>query len=568
MDWLRKLLAQIVGLWGKWSLVQRIVLIGVTGIVIVGLAAMVSVSSAPTVVPVLDAPIRDEAALDRIVTRINQEGVDVTVNAAGVVQVQDRQTAQRMRSILIREDLIPSGMDPWAIFDRERWTITDFERNVNLRRAITQMVTDHIKALDDVDDANVTIVVPADRLFASEQNPVSASVIITPKPGSDISEPNRKKIQGIQKLLRLAIEGLKDENIVITDHTGMVLNDFAGMAETDRLANIERQSAIILKQEAQYRAKILSSLQQIFTPDRVRDLDIKIAMDMSQKTVSTEEFFPITRKPRTPGLSYDDSQLLDSVVRSQATSSTAWEGTGFNPEGPPGVEGQAPPAYKDMQNLYGKTTQETVQVNHEINRRQSQEERSPGIDRVTVSVNIDGTWEWKYDEKRNPLIAENGSIEREYKPVTPEDIRATQALIQNAIGYSAARGDSVTVHNIQFDRTREFRDEDAAYFRRKQLQTTIVVFLSGLAVLLIAFILFRTISREIERRRRLEAEERARREEALRQQALIQAEEEGVEVSMSVEERSRLELQESVANMAKEHPADVAQLIRTWLLED
>jgi len=29
-----------------------------------------------------------------------------------------------------------------------------------------------------------------------------------------------------------------------------------------------------------------------------------------------------------------------------------------------------------------------------------------------------------------------------------------------------------------------------------------------------------------------------------------------------------LELQESVANMAKEHPEDAAQLIRTWLLEE
>jgi flagellar M-ring protein FliF len=568
MDWLRKLIAQISGLWGRWSLIQRVILAGIIGAVIVSIAVLVSVSSSPTMVPVFDSPIRDEAELDRMVTRINQEGVSAVVSPTGVVQVEDKKTAQRMRAILIREDLVPAGMDPWDIFDRERWTITDFERNVNLRRAITQMVTDHIKALDDVDDANVTIVIPADRLFAAEQNPVSASVIITPKPGSDISEPNRKKIQGIQKLLRLAIEGLKDENIVITDHTGLVLNDFAGMAEMDRLNNIERQTTMIRKLEAQYRSKILSTLQQTFTPDRVRDLDIKITMDMSQRSVSTEEFFPITRKPRTPGLAYDDSQMLDSVVRSEATSSTAWEGTVFNPEGPSGVEGQVAPSYKDMQNLYGKVTQETRQVNHDINRRQSQEEQSPGIDRVTVSVNIDGTWRWKYDEKRNPLLAVDGSIEREYTPVSSEDIRATQTLIQNAIGYSSARGDSVTVHNIQFDRARQFQDEDAAYFRRKQIQTTVVVFLSGLALLLVAFILFRTISREIERRRRLEAEERARREEALRQQALIQAEEEGVEVSMSVEERNRMELQESVANMAKEHPEDVAQLIRTWLLED
>jgi len=567
MEWLKKVIAQIGSQWSKWTLMQRIILIGIVVAVIAGFGVLVTVSSIPTLVPVIDAPIRDEAARDRIIMRINQEGVTATVNALGVIQVPDQVTAQRMRGILIREDLIPQGTDPWSIFDRERWTITDFERNVNLRRAITDMVTAHIRALDDVDNAKVAIAIPEDRLFASEQNPVTASVVITKKPGSDIYE-NRKKIEGIQKLLKFAIEGLKDESIVITDQSGNVLNDFEGMAGFDRQALIEKQQKSIQRLEAQYRAKILASLQKTYTEDRVRDLDIKIAMDMSQISVNSEEFYPITRRPRTPGLPYDDSEVLDSVTRSRATSSTYWEGTGFNPEGPPGVEGNVPPAYRDMSNLYGRVTQETEKINEEINSRRTQEERSPEINRVTVSVNIDGTWKWKYDEKRRPIISEDGTIDRIYSPITPEDLRATQLLIQNAIGFSLARGDSVTVHNIQFDRSRQFRDEDASYFQKRQIETTIMIFLGGLALLLVAFILFRTISREIERRRRVEAEERARREEKLRQDALMHAEEEGIDVSISVEERSRMELQESVANMTKEHPEDAAQLIRTWLLEE
>ena len=64
-----------------------------------------------------------------------------------MVYVPDEETARRIRAILIREDLVPRGTDPWALFDRDRWTITDFERNVNLLRAITTMVTDHIRSL-------------------------------------------------------------------------------------------------------------------------------------------------------------------------------------------------------------------------------------------------------------------------------------------------------------------------------------------------------------------------------------------------------------------------------------
>jgi len=44
------------------------------------------------------------------------------------------------------------------------------------------------------------------------------------------------------------------------------------------------------------------------------------------------------------GLAYDDTE------RNQ----WQWEGTGYNPEGPAGVEGQTSPAFKDMSNLYGR----------------------------------------------------------------------------------------------------------------------------------------------------------------------------------------------------------------------
>jgi flagellar M-ring protein FliF len=569
-EWFKKIIAQIGSLWGKWSIVQRIILIGVAVAVIGGLAALFSVSSAPTMVPVIDAPIRDEAALDRIVLRLNEEGVKVQVSAAGIVQVPDEKTARRMRTILIREDLIPSGTDPWALFDRERWTTTDFERNVNLQRAIRQMITDHIKAVDEVDDANVTIVSPERTLFRSEQNPVTASVIITPTPGSDIADParNRKKIEGIQKILKFAVEGLRDDNIVITDQTGTILNDFTGMAAMDRLQLIEREQKIIRQQEAQYRAIVLTALQAIYTTDRVRDLNLKITMDMSKKAVEREEYFPFTRRPRTPGSPYDDSELLDSLTLSESASTTTWEGTGYNPEGPAGVEGQTPPAFKDMSNLYGRMTQETKTHNEVFNSEKTQEERSPQIDRITVSVNIDGQWKPKYNEKGNPVTLPDGTIDREYIPVPPAELLSAQRLIQDAVSYNAGRGDSVTVQNIPFDRTKEFAEEYAAYFRRKQIQTTVLIFLSGLVILLISFIVFRMISRELERRRRLEAEERARREAAIREGAIANAEEEGVEVSMSVEDRARMELLESVANMSKEHPEDVAQLIRTWILEE
>jgi flagellar M-ring protein FliF len=291
-------------------------------------------------------------------------------------------------------------------------------------------------------------------------------------------------------------------------------------------------------------------------------------MDMSKKQVNSDEKYPIMIKERTPNLPYDDSERLASLTVSEATSSTQWRGTGGIPEGPAGTEGQMPPAYKDMSNLYGEVSQETRTTNYDFNQRTIEEIRSPSPDRITVSVNIDGQWKWKYDEKGKPVTLVDNSIDREYLPVPEADLVKVRDLIRDAIGYSPARGDSVTVQNIPFDRTRQFLDEDAAFFRQQRFQTTVMLFVAGLAVLLVSFIGYRLIYRELERRRRLRDEELSRQHQMMRESALRQAEEEGVEVSMSVEERKRMELQDNAISLAREHPEDVAQLIRTWLLEE
>jgi len=207
-EYFKQLSSRFKGHWAGWSLVQRIMIVGVAVVVLVGMAALLRVSAMPTLVSVIDAPIRDEAALDRIVLRLNQEGVRTTVTPTGIVQVPDEQTARRMRAILISENLIPSGIDPWQVFDRDRWTITDFERNVNLQRSHTQMITNHIRAIDGVDDASVVIVWPERTLFQADQNPVTASVRITPTPAA-IYPKTAGKLKAYKGFCKLPLKGLE-----------------------------------------------------------------------------------------------------------------------------------------------------------------------------------------------------------------------------------------------------------------------------------------------------------------------------------------------------------------------
>jgi flagellar M-ring protein FliF len=567
-EWFKKLITQLKNLWGKWSVTQKIILFAVVGVALLAIILVVVFSASPSMIPLIGTPIQDDTNLSRIVTVLDEEGVSYKLTPENMIYVSDDKVAKRMRAILIREDLIPAKTDPWAIFDVERWTLTDFERDVNLQRAITRNLEQHILALDDVDAASVTLVVPEDELFAEDQKPVTASVILTPKPGSDLLE-NRKKIEGIVRIIKFAVAGLMDENIVITDQNGLQLNDFEGLEDVDRIEIARREIRTKKDLEQQYKNEILMSLRSIFGPERVEIIKLDIALDMSRQTIDTEEHFPITMKPDNPRTPFDETEVVPSITLSQETREEHFTGTGFNPEGPPGQEGQTPPAYKDLSNLVGKYDQTSQIQNEVVNTKNIRQEKSPwSIERLTVAVALDGLWKRKYDEKGQLLVNPDGSIEREYQEVSPEDLAKAAALVKDAVGYSRDRGDSVTVEHIRFDRSAQFSAEDAEVRRQRQLRTLLLSIIIGVGALFLIAIIYRFVSKEMERRRRLKEEELARQHQAMREAALRRAEEEGVEIELSVEERARLEMQENAINMAREHPEDVAQLIRTWLIEE
>lgn len=567
-EWLKNMMGKLKDLWSKWKPIQKVIIIGIVLVVIVVIIASARLSSAPTTVRLFNAPVTDQAALTNILDRLSQENVEAYTTEDGYISVQDDITARRMREILVSEDLVPSSIDPWASFYDRSWSTTDADQNVKLKNTIQKQLKQHIEAINDIQMADVNIVLPENQLFSADQNPVTASVIIKTKPTSSFLT-DRKRILGLQKLVLSAVEGLKAENLIIADFEGNQINDFEGMAESDRIDIIAKQQKLIRKQETEIRAKILKAFQNTYTEDRCRDMIVAVEMDMSQKTSDSTIYTPIERKKDNPDTPYDDSEYVDTLPISQQTVTKEWQGTGFNPEGPAGVEGQNPPVYSDMSNVIGKSTETGITQNNVINTTQTSQISSPKIDRISVSVNLDGKWKKVINpETGNPVIDEDGSIKRIYTALTPNELSEAEKSIKGAIGYNRDRGDLVVVTNIAYDRDEEFAKEDAEYFAQLQRRRTILLILIAVAVVLIGFILFRIISRELERRRRLREEELLRKQQAAREAALWEAKDNGMEVTMSVEETRRMELQENVIAMAKEHPEDVAMLIRTWLMEE
>ena len=564
-EWLKRIREQLTGLWGRWNRTQKAILFSIVGASILAIILLFALSATPAYVPLISQPIADADSRLQIAGKLDELGIKYQLRGDNEFYVSDEITARRVRMLLNQENLIPRGTDPWALFDTQSWTTTDFERDVNLQRSVTRQLEQHIRALDDVDAVSVVLQIPRTELFAADQKPVSASISITPKPGSDFTT-NRKKVEGVQRLIKLAVAGLKDENIVITDNTGVQLNDFTGLVDVDRLELAKRELKVKQDLEAKYTSDIRAALADIFSPDRVRILKIDIKLDMSKENSTAEEYSPVAVVPATR---FAPAQYAPSIARSTQNTEEHFQGSGFNPEGPPGVEGQTPPAYKDLSNLVGKYDKTSQTTNNEINKKVTTAERQPwDIRGISTGVAIDGVWKEKYDKGGRVVLNPDGSIQRDYAPVSDDDLAKAKALIQAAIGFNRDRGDAVEVQTIPFDRTAQFEKEDSVFRRALQVRRIIYGSLIGLGALLLLALAYRLIAKELERRRRLREEELARQHQAMREAALRTAEEQGVEVELSVEDRARLEMQENAANMAREHPEDVAQLIRTWLVEE
>jgi len=567
--WLKNIGKNVRTFWRQWSTTKKLALIGIIAVAIVSFVILATLSAKQTQATIFNAAITDESLADRISTALDTEDIAHSRGADGRFYTVDEETARQARALLVREDLLPGQLDPWNFFtNMERWTLTDFDRDVNLQRVLKINLEQHISALNDVDSTKVSLVIPKEQLFAEDQMPVTASVIIQPKPGSDISE-NRDKVEGIVKLIQFAVEGLSVENITIMDINGEVLNDFEGLEDVDRLNLTQRMLRQKKMLEAQYTAAILESLYNVFTPSRVDIVNFDIDLDFVKKEISTQEHFPVVMTEDNPNTPYSEREVVPSIVRSRENSSENFEGTGFNPEGPPGQEGQTPPAYQDLTNLVGRYESNRSVENYEINVRNITEERSPyEIKRISLGMVIDGMWEISFDEAGEPIMSPAGLRERIYNPVPSEVLAQAQQVVEGAVGYSRVRGDVVTVENIPFDRSEQFRLEDEAWLRKQAIQRYVIWGAVALGALILIFVLVRIIGYYVAKRRREREEELARQHQEMREAALRDAEEDGIDVEMSIQERSRIEMQENAKIAAREHPEDVAQLIRTWLAEE
>lgn len=371
LDVLPRVRQQAFGFWGRLSGAQRLSLGGALAVVVVAAGLIGAsreggpLSAGVRMVPLISAPVEDAGQLLRIAGRLDQEGVEYEIRAGDRIFVPDQDSARRLRGILIREDLIPAQTDPFSVFDLGRFSVTDFERSVNLQRALTRSLEQHIEALDEVAAAHVTLVVPERELFAEDQLPTTASIVITPRPGSGILD-DHQRVLGIQRLVQFAVAGLSAEHIVILDPSGVQVNDPGGLVGSSRMTLVERQLDTKYSLEQRYKREIVTALGNIFSADRVQIVRLDIDLDLALQSTTTEEHFPIALREDDPLTDADEALRVPSITVTEDEESESRSSGGAAGE------------------TYERRSVSRSEV---VNRRNTVREESPwAINRITLSL--------------------------------------------------------------------------------------------------------------------------------------------------------------------------------------
>lgn len=565
---LKKILDQMKNIWTNAGVTQRII----AGVVLLGAIALVIgtfmfTSQKPGSLLFSKALDNEEAKL--VLGVLDKSGIAYEYRK-GLITLSDERAKAQAELELTKADAMPNRAHVYeGIFDGKGKIggFTKEEYKVKSKIALEKAITEKIELYDFVQTAHVTVTFPEKEFLTEAVAPVTASVIVTPAPYSDDAFEDSKIIKGMRRIIARGVDKLDEENVEISDNTGRLLTDFEDETD-DRKIALSKAQLKIVKHEANSLKGSVEALIKANYPGRHRvTADVEFVWD--EITMTNDEVIPIEVIKDNPLTPYSEQSNIVSVDISKQVVEEEWRGQQFIPEGAAGAEEQIPAGYKDKTDRWQTYNKDQTIENKVVSKQLTTTKKNNyDIARKTVSVILDGYWTIERDKNGEPLVTNGGyNYVRSYTPVSEEEVRKVEEIVKRAIGYKQLRGDEVIVQHIPFDRRAEFQKEDEALQQKMKFQRILMVSLISLLTVLVLALVIRAVQKEIARRRRRAEEERERRQSELRQQAMLQAQEEPTS-EMSIEEAARRRLYDEVSSLARERPEDVAALLRTWIVDE
>jgi len=528
---------QFKNTWKGLNHRQRLTYGMVLGVFVLGLTAIILFSARIQYEPLYSEISEQEAG--RITEELQRRGVSYKLNTSsrGTDVLVPLQHQAQLRVELAASDIAPSGGYAGnKLLDDLNITQTREDKEINRRRALEGEIARTLKTMEGVEDVRVHLTIPERHIFEDAEQTVRASIVLTTAGHADFTPD---QITSMVKVIAYAVPGLDPANVAITDTRNRIIKP-EGEDEGSMIGLKNRQLELEKALVRGYENGVSRILGQILGTEKVT---VRVTVDMDFDQVEKD----ITRLSK-PGF----EQLLES----QQTLVEKFSGIGFRPGGVPGTESNIP-TYEAAENMPVNYERSEDRRNFLVDTEHTTQVQSPYIKRLTATVNVDGTYDFDRDEQGN-------IIERSYVARTAEQMANIEAMVKAALGYDASRLDMISITNIQFDRTTQFIEEDlrlAGEAEKKRYTffglTAVVAFILGILLLI-----------ELKTYLDLRDAQVARQREMDGLAALVPVAETGLIAELSLDEKKKMELRRRAEKAARDDPEMVANLIRTWLLEE
>ena len=336
---------------------------------------------------------------------------------------------------------LPQGDGGFAVMSKDPgFGLSQFMENARYQHALESELARTISSLRPVESARVHLAIPRQSAFVRDQKSATASVFVELKAGHRLEQ---EQVQSILNLVASSIPDLDATHVTVVDQLGRLLS---APQANDEVAQREEHFAMTHRLEDDYTQRIEALLTPLVGAGRVR-AQVVAQLDTSVTEEAHEEYRPesqIVRSEQTSEQTSRDAAGSGGVPGSlsnqppaagvaAAPAAAAPKPAPAQPQpGAPAATPPEPPATPE-------NTSRQATKNYELDRTLAYTRRPSGrLQKLSVAVLIDNVH----------TTAKDGTVKE--TALTPQQIDHVTSLVKDAVGFDAARGDTINVVNAAF----------------------------------------------------------------------------------------------------------------------
>ena len=435
----RNWLAQVQQLWQKATIAQRLGVSGALVLLVSALLFSLASGNSKSGYKVLFANLSDGDGA-AIIAALDQMNVPHQFTEGGAAILVPQESVYDTRLKLAGQGLPRGGNVGFELLDQQKFGASQFLEQVNYLRGLEGELGRTVASMGQVKNARVHLAVPKSTAFVRERPPPTASVVVTLYPGRTLG-PNQ--LAAIARLVSSSVPGMKVENVSIADTEGGVLS-----TETSQTNGINKEQLQYTRElEAALTRRVSQLLEPLTGPDGFRaQVTVDLNFDQFERT---SEVYGKNNNPDQQAIRSEQSINGGDAAASARGIPGALSNQPQDPPEAPVVNAMAGGGPGDVLVAPGdvetglsvlnnaNTPRTERMVNYEVDRAIERLTAGRGkITRVSAAVVL--------DNKRAPQVGQPKVA------FTPQELAQVEALVRDAVGFVANRGDTVSVVNLAF----------------------------------------------------------------------------------------------------------------------